>query len=30
MNKDDKQQDMAWILLEVLLKIKTQEENAKR
>ena len=25
-----KHQDMAWILLEVLLKIKKQEENAKR
>ena len=31
--KDDvvkKEQDFAWILLEVLLKIKKQEENAKR
>ena len=25
-----KQQDVAWILLEVLLKIKKQEENSKR
>ena len=25
-----KQQDVAWILLEVLLKIKKQEENTKR
>ena len=27
---DKEQQDIAWILLEVLLKIKKQEENAKR